>query len=60
MELYEDSHDYNDYDLPIRPRRAVTRCQCGDDLPGRCPGPMNCPYSGVDEPDEEDDDDAAA
>jgi len=32
----------------IDERRALsraTRCQCGDDLPGRCPGPQNCPYS---------------
>ena len=20
-----------------------TRCQCGGDMPGRCPGPANCP-----------------
>ena len=30
-------------------------CQCGDDLPGRCPGPMNCPYSDY-APDDEDGD----
>lgn len=26
------------------PRRPL-RCQCGDGLPGVCPGPANCPYS---------------
>lgn len=34
-------------------RRAfirATRCQCGDDLPGTCPGPANCPYN---QPEEE-------
>lgn len=34
-------------------RRALnraTRCQCGNDMPGRCPGPSNCPYN---QPDEE-------
>ncbi len=25
--------------------RRLHTCQCGDDLPGSCPGPMNCPYS---------------
>lgn len=29
-------------------------CRCGTDLPGRCPGPVNCPYSGVDVEDEDD------
>jgi hypothetical protein len=28
-----------------RARSRATRCQCGDDLPGRCPGPASCPYS---------------
>lgn len=26
-------------------RRANRRCQCGDDLPGHCPGPDACPYA---------------
>lgn len=38
------------------PRRA-TRCRCGGDMPGRCPGPANCPL--CEEVEEEDDDDAA-
>lgn len=28
------------------------RCECGGDMPGRCPGPDNCPYN---EPDEDED-----
>ena len=29
-----------------RRRHAWSRhCQCGDDLPGYCPGPENCPYA---------------
>jgi hypothetical protein len=32
------------------PRRD--RCECGDDMPGRCPGPANCPMCQAD--DEED------
>ncbi len=27
-----------------RRRRAwLSHCQCGGDMPGRCPGPANCP-----------------
>lgn len=39
----------------IEERRAMrrARCVCGDDLPGHCPGPANCPYSGQGEPEEE-------
>lgn len=25
------------------PARSYRGCQCGPDLPGRCPGPDNCP-----------------
>ena len=39
-----------------RVRRRATRCQCGDDLPGFCTGPANCPYSDFNkDPKEEDD-----
>lgn len=47
----------DDYDSPDpeedanRYRRQ--RCKCGDDLPGRCPGPSNCPYN---QPEEKEDD----
>lgn len=26
-----------------RHRRNANRCQCRGDMPGRCPGPENCP-----------------
>lgn len=31
-------------------QRRLTGCRCGNDLPGYCPGPMACPYSGVEAP----------
>lgn len=37
-----------------RERRSYGRCQCGDDLPGRCPGPQNCPQADNSEIDGED------
>lgn len=37
-----------------RARSWATHCQCGDDMPGSCPGPANCPMcERDDEPDEE-------
>lgn len=36
-------------------RRMNRRCECGDDLPGHCPGPDACPYA---HHDTENDDDA--
>lgn len=36
-----------------RARRRATVCQCGDDLPGHCPGPRNCPYSNFEDEDED-------
>ena len=33
--------------------RGGDRCQCGDDLPGRCPGPHVCPANRA-EPGDED------
>lgn len=44
-ERYEDMEARHE---AIAERRALRRshtCQCGNDLPGHCPGPMNCPYS---------------
>jgi hypothetical protein len=35
-------------------RRHATQCRCGDGLPGVCPGPVNCPYAGDNDPDFED------
>jgi hypothetical protein len=43
-----DPLDYYGDDEP-RQKKRVIRCQCGTDLPGTCPGPYNCPYSGCDE-----------
>ena len=34
--------------------RMMTGCRCGNDLPGYCPGPVNCPYSSVETEDEDD------
>ena len=34
-----------------REDRAASRCQCGDDMPGHCPGPANCPMCADDEGD---------
>jgi hypothetical protein len=34
--------------------KQLTRCQCGDDLPGICPGPANCPYNRSEEQEPED------
>lgn len=35
-----------------RAMRRATQCQCGNDLPGRCPGPMSCPYSDFNQSDQ--------
>jgi hypothetical protein len=52
-------HEHHDEDLrreAVDERRARSMsisCVCGNDLPGRCPGRLNCPYSGQQaEPDE--------
>ena len=42
-------------DLAAR-RRMNRRCQCGDDLPGHCPGPDACPYAQNPEMESDDDD----
>jgi hypothetical protein len=36
-----------------RARNRATRCQCGSDLPGTCPGPTSCPYSDFNQSNEE-------
>lgn len=38
-----------DYDPPQQIRRRIERCQCGDDLPGTCPGVAHCPYACTDD-----------
>lgn len=37
--------DMMDWHEPKRP----TRCQCGGDMPGRCPGPHACPMCQTDD-----------
>jgi hypothetical protein len=32
--------------------RLFGPCQCGDDMPGSCPGPANCPMCQEDEPED--------
>jgi hypothetical protein len=42
----EDDEDYRIEAMEERrARNRATRCQCGSDLPGTCPGPISCPYS---------------
>lgn len=38
--------------MEARETRRRHKCQCGDDLPGHCPGPMSCPYSDYNSGDE--------
>ena len=52
IHMHSQDHDsMNDYDRlrddhgEPAPRKRSQRCQCGDELPGYCPGPANCPYS---------------
>lgn len=33
-------------------RSRIGRCECGDDLPGHCPGPAACPYASHPDDDE--------
>ena len=35
-----------------RDERRAQRCRCGDDMPGHCPGPANCPMCADDEEDD--------
>jgi len=47
----------DDYDPEDAPPCRVVRCQCDGAAVGPCPGPLNCPYSGLGpEEDEENDD----
>lgn len=48
--------DEDDRRDAIDARRAWvrrTQCQCGNDMPGTCPGPQNCPMVGADDGEEE-------
>lgn len=42
-----------DYRRDAIDARRRTRCECGDDLPGRCPGPENCPYASHEDEEDE-------
>ena len=33
--------------------KQLNKCHCGDELPGHCPGPINCPYSTIGEDNDE-------
>jgi len=43
--IYDDGRDdyWDRYDDGLVPRRGAAGCQCGNDLPGRCPGSDICP-----------------
>lgn len=36
-----------------RARHRASHCQCGNDLPGHCPGPASCPYSDFNQADDD-------
>lgn len=48
--------DDDDDEMKLRARRERRRnsqsCRCGNDMPGYCPGPANCPMCEEDEEDE--------
>lgn len=50
-----DAGDLADWAADRDARRA-TRCQCGGDMPGRCPGPAFCPMCQSDADEEPADD----
>jgi hypothetical protein len=49
--ILEDTDNYDLDDLrreaaaQRRTRAWAFRCQCDNDMPGRCPGPRNCPLA---------------
>lgn len=52
MTDYRDPSPSDLQDWDDRPR-IRERCECGGDMPGRCPGPRNCPMCQPDEGDGE-------
>ena len=56
MEREYDALEMEEFAAERRARRG-TRCQCGGDMPGICPGPHACPMCQErdEEGDEEDD-----
>jgi hypothetical protein len=53
MNDYDRLSDARDNCDP-EPRRGRQACQCGTDMPGRCPGPDNCPMCMDDAPGDDD------
>jgi len=51
MNTAEDDADWRAYEREVR---DMSRCRCGGDMPGRCPGPAYCPCCETSEEDEED------
>ena len=47
-----DKREQARQDMDYEPRRISSRCQCGPDLPGTCPGPANCPNADCDDEEE--------
>jgi hypothetical protein len=44
---WDSRMEYAEELAEARAAKRAHRCQCGDDLPGHCPGPASCPYSDV-------------
>lgn len=44
-ERYEDMEARHEAMAERRERTRSMKCQCGNDLPGYCPGPQSCPNS---------------
>ena len=44
-EHYEDMEARHEAMAERRERNRSMKCQCGNDLPGYCPGPQSCPNS---------------
>lgn len=53
IEDREEDPEADDLRAEERANRRRRSCQCGDDLPGRCPGVDQCPYADHGEDEEE-------
>jgi len=50
-------HEYAEDEYEARRARNAHRCQCsGEDWPGSCPGPANCPLADHDDDEDAEDD----
>lgn len=45
--------DIDEHGRTPREVRDANRCQCPGEMPGRCPGPANCPCVATDDEGEE-------